>query len=264
MLNFKKYFLNYYQALKSMYVDDIAVYNNFTMVKSDIIDDGIWNFIFDVKAKNYKKYKNIFNGSKEKFGSLVPRFYVLASDKCKFLEQLKTDYNIYCEDSWFKTSINNLNLNYKAKIDVDVQQSKNKQEIIDCIMDGFSTGDPNDPYGDLSPTYRESLNKKLFTSTPGYNTYHYTATCRGGGKAISIASITICGKNAYLNNVTTLKEYKGKAISKQVLSYLVEDLKNKKIKNIIFATEKGAYTEQYYKKLGFKIVDYGYCFEEKE
>ncbi len=262
-LNFKPYFEKYYQSLKNMYVDEIISYDDFKMVRSNIIDDGIWNFIYDIKVNNYDDFVAKFNQSKQYFKNRVPRFYILKSDEnAKYLNKLKENYNLYCEDSWFNTPLNKLDLKHKAKIDVDIELSNNKQEIIDCIMEGFSTHDPNDPYGDLSPTYKESLNKKLFNVNSNCKTYHYIAKYKG--KVVSIAGITIFDNNAYLNNVTTLKEYKGKGISKELLSYIVKELKNKKIQNIIFATETGAYTEAYYKKLGFEIVDYGYCFEEKE
>ena len=259
---FKPYFEQYYQSLKNMYVDEILSFNDLKMVRSNIIEDGIWNFVYDIKANSFDDFVKKINESKRYFKNRVPRFYVFKSDgNAKYLNKLKEKYNLYCEDSWFNTPLETLNLNHKAKIDVEIKISNNKQEIIDCIMEGFSTHDPNDPYGDLSPTYRESLNKKLFDENANCKTYHYVAKHKG--KVVSIAGITLNGTDAYLNNVTTLKEYKGKGISKELLSFMVRELKNKKIQNIIFATETGAYTENYYKKLGFEIVDYGYCFEEK-
>ncbi len=263
MKNFKPYFEQYYEVLKNMYVDEIVFCENYKLVKSNIIDDGIWNFVYDINAKDYDDFVSKFNQFRKLFKNRVPRFYILKSDEnAKYLNQINKDFNIYCEDSWFVTPIEELDLNYKAKIDVKIEISNNKQEIIDCVMDGFSTHDPNDPYGDLSPTYRESLEKKLFNKNSNYQTLHYVAKL--GGKVVSIASITIKDDNAYLNNVTTLKEFKGKGISKEILSRIVKDLKTKHIQNIIFATETGAYTETYYKNLGFKVVDYGFCFEEKK
>lgn len=263
MKDFKIYFEQYYEALKNMYVDKIDFGEDYKLVRSNIIDDGIWNFVYDIKAKGYDDFVSKFNQSKKLFKKRVPRFYILKSDEnSKYLDELKQNFNVYCEDSWFKSPIEELNLNYKAKIDVEIEISNNKQEIVDCVMDGFSTHDPNDPYGDLSPTYRESLNKKLFDKNAKYPTFHYVA--KHGGEVVSIAGITIKDTNAYLNNVTTQKEFKGKGISKEILTCIVNDLKTKHIQNIIFATETGAYTENYYKNLGFKVVDYGFCFEEKE
>ena len=260
--NINFYFGQYYEALKNMYVDEIVFFDDFKIVKSKIIDDGIWNFAYNIKAKDYDDFVKKFEHSKKNFIDRTPRFYVLKSDEnSDWVDKFKQNYDIYCEDSWFKTSIEELNLNHKAKIDVKIEVSNNKKEIIDCIMEGFSTHDPNDPYGDLSPTYRESLERKLFNKQVKYQTHHYVA--KHNGKVVSIAGITICDNNAYLNNVTTLKEFKGKGVSKEILTYVVSDLKNKNIQNIIFATETGAYTEAYYKNLGFKVVDYGFCFEER-
>ena len=205
----------------------------------------------------------MFEYSKKNFIARTPRFYILKSDHdSDLLVKFKHNYSIYCEDSWFMTPIKELNLNYKAKIDVRIKISNNKKEIIDCIMNGFSTHDPNDPYGDLSPTYRKSLESKLFDSKAKYKTYHYVA--EHDGKVVSIAGMTIKDNNAYLNNVTTLKNFKVNGVSKEILSCVVKDLKDEHIQNIIFATETGAYTETYYKNLGFKVVDYGFCFEERD
>lgn len=258
MDKFKPLFEKYYEALKNMYVDGIVSYGDFKHVSSDIIDDGIWNFVYDIQANDVEEFVSVFNESKKHFGNRIPRFYVLKSDvSAELLNKLKKRYDLYCEDSWFVTPVEKLDLNFKAELNVDIEISENKQEIIDCIMDGFSTHDANDPYGDLSPTYRQSLDKKLRGQTQ-----HYVAKYKG--KVVSIAGITYSGDNAFLNNVTTLKEFKGNGIAKELLSYIVKDLKKKKIQNIIFATETGAYTEQFYKKLGFQIMDYGFCFEEKE
>ena len=83
------------------------------------------------------------------------------------------------------------------------------------------------------------------------------------GHVAGLASCTLKDGTAYLNNVTTLKQYKGHGIAKEVILNMVKLLKERDIKQIIFATEKNAYTEVFYKKLGFTVVEYGYCLEEK-
>lgn len=150
---------------------------------------------------------------------------------------------------------------YKSTLPISIQITNNKEDVVETIMKGFSTGDPNDPYGDLSPTYRIALNASFDKKIKGIDVLHFVAY--HDKKPISIATCSIFKNIAYLNNVTTLKDYKGKGVAKEVLSFAIKVLKEKKCKSIIFATETGAYTESFYQKLGFKIVDYGYCFEEK-
>lgn len=112
----------------------------------------------------------------------------------------------------------------------------------------------------MSRTYRTCLEQKFNNHLQKYEIKHFVAYFEN--KPISIASITYDKNTAFLNNVTTMKEYKGNGIAKQILSDILIFLKSKNIKEICFATKKNAYTESFYSKLGFKIVSCGYCFEQ--
>ena len=103
---FKPYFEQYYQSLKNMYVDEILSFNDLKMVRSNIIEDGIWNFVYDIKANSFDDFVKKINESKRYFKNRVPRFYVFKSDgNAKYLNKLKEKYNLYCEDSWFNTPL---------------------------------------------------------------------------------------------------------------------------------------------------------------
>lgn len=252
--NFSIKFLGYYDGLKSMYVDDIKDYKDYVHIKSDIIDDGIWNFVYT----SSDDIDNIFNKSRSLFVDRTPRVYVLSkSISSQKLEKYLQRYSTYCVDSWFCNDLSKIKLKLRSDFDLEIGLCEDKDVIINTIMEGFSTGDPNDPYGDLSPTYKESLEKKLSFG----NTVHLVAKYKGN--VAGLASCTLKDGTAYLNNVTTLKQYKGHGIAKEVILNMVKLLKERDIKQIIFATEKNAYTEIFYKKLGFTVVEYGYCLEEK-
>ena len=245
-----------------MYTDSIKINDKYTHIKSNIIDDGIWNFICYLKANNIDDINAIFNNSKTNFINRVPRFYLLKSENIfSHLSSIEKEYNYYCKDSWFCTKLNNLNFDYKSKLDIKIKLSENNKEITKLIMKGFSTNDPEDPYGDLSITYQEALETNLGKTKNDFITKHFIAYLNKS--PIAILSVTFKDNIAYLNNATTLKEYKGNGVAKELFSYVINYLKSQKIKEVVFATETGAYTEQFYKKLGFEIVDYGYCFEEK-
>lgn len=260
-MEFNKLFLGYYKALQNMYVDKVQSKKDYTLILSRDIDDEIWNFICFLNTKTIDDVKTIYEISKAEFKERVPRFYILQSEN-KDVEQIKNDYHLVCEDSWFVTDLKDLHLEFKSKLPIKVKICKNKKDVVETIMQGFSTGDPKDPYGNLSPTYRLALEKRFGLSKNNYQTIHYVAYF--DKKAIAIATLTYKGKVAYLNNVTTLKEYKGNGISKEILSYALNNISKLGVKTIMFATETNAYTEEFYKKLGFKIANHGYCFEEKK
>jgi len=252
--NFSLKFLGYYDGLKSMYVDDIVEHNEYVHISSNIIDDGIWNFAY-TSSDNTEK---VFDDSKGQFVNRIPRVYVLSKNISKLkLTYYLQKYNVYCIDSWFCSDVSKIKLKLRSDFDLEIGLCEDKDVVINTIMEGFSTGDPNDPYGDLSPTYREALDVKWGTG----NVVHLIAKYQGNVAAL--ASCTIKDNVAYLNNVTTLRKYKGHGIAKELILNMIKLLKEKNIKQIIFVTEKNAYTEIFYKKLGFTVVEYGYCLEEK-
>lgn len=252
--NFSVKFINYYKALKSMYVDDVVEYKDFTHVKSEVIDDGIWNFAYS----NSGNVEETFEKSRKLFIDRVPRVYVLSKNVSTLkLKEYLQKYNTYSVDSWFCNDVSKMWLKLVSDFNIEIELCTDKNVVINTIMEGFSTGDPNDPYGDLSPTYREALEKKIGSE----NVIHLIAKFEGN--IAGLASCTIVGDYAYLNNVTTLKQYKGHGIAKEVILNMIKVLKERNVKYILFETEKNAYTEIFYKKLGFTVVEHGYCFEEK-
>ena len=263
MKNFIKYFEKYFEALKNLYIDEIKTCHDYKIVRSDFIDDKDNNFVFDLKFSNIASFEMLYKVAAKELKDREPRFYILKSEKnAKFLDYFKSKYNICCEDSWFFTNVEKLKLNHKAKIDIDIELSQNKQEIIDTILEGFSNDDLDGQNNEIFPAYRECLNNKLSVPVGGtpYKTYHYVA--KHNGKVIAISTITTDCKDAFLDNVTTLKEYRRLGVAKEVLTFIINQLKLKNVKNIIFTTIAGAYTEEIYKSLGFQVVDYGVCFEE--
>ena len=252
--NFSIKLIKYYKALQSMYVDDVIDYESFVHIKSNIIDDGIWNFVYS-KSGNVAE---TFEKSRSLFVDRTPRVYVLSKTLSTLkLNEYLSKYNTYCVDSWFCNNINNMRLNLVSDFNIEVELCEDKDIITNTIMEGFSTGDPNDPYGNLSPTYKEALEKKLGAD----NLVHLIAKYEGN--VAGIATCTLQGEYAFLNNVTTIKKYKGHGIAKEVILNMIKLLKEREIKYIVFATEKNAYTEIFYRKLGFSVVEHGYCLEEK-
>ena len=69
---------------------------------------------------------------------------------------------------------------------------------------------------------------------------------------ISTATVIYNQDNAVLYNITTLKDFQRKGFGKQMMYYILNELNKLKIKEICLQTEKGYYTEEVYKKIGFK------------
>lgn len=60
------------------------------------------------------------------------------------------------------------------------------------------------------------------------------------------------GNKAIIYNVTTNRKYQRKGVCKQIMSDIIKDLIKLNINEVCVQTEKGFYTEQVYKNMGFK------------
>jgi ribosomal protein S18 acetylase RimI-like enzyme len=237
-LNFTSKMLAYYEAMKSMYVDKITIDDGFINISSKDIKDGKWNFAYsdsdDVDATFEKSQSRVYVLSKN-----------LSQDK---LNRCFNKYNVSYENSWFCNDLSKVKLKLKSDLRIQIELCEDKDIVINAIIEGFNLNDPS---------YKETLERKWDLE----DTIHLIAKYEGN--VAGLASCTIKGDVAYLCNVTTLKQYKGHGIAKEVILNMVKVLKDREVKQVIFSTPKDGFTEVFYKRLGFTVVEYGYCLEEK-
>ena len=74
---------------------------------------------------------------------------------------------------------------------------------------------------------------------------------------ISTATVVYKDENAIIYNVTTNKKYQKNGVCKKMMSEIMKDLSSIGIKVVCVQTEQGFYTEQVYKKMGFKEIMLG-------
>ena len=235
-LNFSSKMLAYYEAMKSMYVDKITIEDGFINVSSKDIKDGKWNFVYsdrdDVDATFEKSQSRVYVLSKN-----------LSQDK---LNRCFNKYNVCYENSWFCNDLSKVKLKLKSDLRIQIELCEDKDIVINTIIEGFNLNDPS---------YRDTLERKWDLE----DTIHLIAKYEGN--VAGLASCTIKGDVAYLCNVTTLKQYKGHGIAKEVILNMIKVFKDREVKQVIFSTPKDGFTEVFYKRLGFTVVEYGYCLE---
>ncbi len=238
----------YFEAVKNMYVGEIIRTPYAVFAFGDIIDDTLWNVAITTSEKNIEQIEKVFAER-----NLTPTLYC---NKELNLSGYKKSYTDAMMKKELKENV------YSKTFDIAI--SEEKQPIIDLIMEGFSTHDSNDPYSDISPLYRNALEKNFGKSQTGWQSLHYV--CKINGKSISIATATYQYEIAFVNNVTTLKDYRGKGIAKEIMSFLENNLLNRGVKQVVLTTEKDAYTEKFYEKLGYKTFEIwnGYTKEKNE
>ena len=235
-LNFSSKMLAYYEAMKSMYVDKITVEDEFINISSNDIKDGKWNFVYsnrdDVDATFEKSQSRVYVLSKN-----------LSQDK---LNRCFNKYNVCYENSWFCNDLSKVKLKLKSDLRIQIELCEDKDIVINTIIEGFNLNDPS---------YRDTLERKWDLE----DTIHLIAKYEGD--VAGLASCTIKGDVAYLCNVTTLKQYKGHGIAKELILNMIKVFKDREVKQVIFSTPKDGFTEVFYKRLGFTVVEYGYCLE---
>lgn len=227
------------------------------------INDYYWNYVFLKKADI--DLKTVWQKIKRDMESLnrQPVLYLMSNvehpeieqqlEACH-LEQIYTDVWMTVEDlEHFE--------NDESKIDIEISQVKDEEKelFIQAVMDGFSSDDPNDPYGTLPEEYR-SIYYLEFTD----KTYHKLEYCgKYQGKMIATANVWYKGDTAIIYTVSTHKKYQKQGTCKKLMSYLLKDLSKLGIKTACVQTEKGFYTEQVYKNMGFYEVMLGKVYGEK-
>ena len=227
------------------------------------ICDYYWNYAFlknaDVDLKTV--WQNI-KMDMEKLNR-QPVLYLMSNvDNAKIEQQLENCNleHIYT-DVWLVVDDLAHFKNYESNIDVEISQvkAKEKEEFIQAIMDGFSSDDPEDPYGTLPEEYR-AIYYLEFTD----KTYHKLEYCgKYQGKMIATANVWHKGDTAIVYTVSTHKKYQKQGVCKKMMSQMIKDFRELGIKTVCVQTEQGFYTEQVYKKMGFREAMLGKTYGEK-
>lgn len=230
---------------------------------SKFIQDCYWNMahLKNVDIHLEKVWQNIKNDMKEL--NRQPILYLTSNiDDEKVEKQLKNCSleNLYT-DAWMMVEDLKNFKNYESKIDVEISQVKEeeKEEFIGAIMDGFSSDDPEDPYGTLPEEYREIYHLEF--EDPSYHKLEYCGKYQG--KMIATANLWWKEECAIIYTVSTSKKYQRKGVCKKMMSHIIKDLESIGIKTVCVQTEEGFYTEKVYESMGFRKVMLGRAYAEK-
>lgn len=230
-------------------------YEFYDIYYSDIIDDEYWNYAL-IKDKN-ANLKKICEDIYEKMTKL-DRKSVLYSPmilKQNYLKELYTDIWLMLDN------IDNFP-QYKSDLDIKIVKV-NKEDVddfVDAVINGFSTGDKDDPYAYLPDSYHVAMLNSFKSDYNFINNY----CVKYNEEIIGTATIIYRNNYAIMYNVTTNKKYKKHGVFKELMSEMIKDLKKIGITIICCQTEKNCYPELIYKKIGFKEIMQATAYEIKE
>lgn len=249
-----------------LYISNIIENKDYNIYHSEIIDDEYWNFAY--LKNNEVSLKEIFENIKNDMNKLNrnPEIYITSNIlNNKLKEQIeKSNLQLLYTDVWM--TLDNLKQfkKYKSQINFSIHKvdERLKEQFIKAIMDGFSGDDPEDPYGNLSNGYKIALEQSFNENNSEYKVIHYLG--KKESKSVSTATVVYRKDKAIIYNVTTNKQYQKKGVCKQMMSEIIQDLRNLNINIVCVQTEKGFYTEQVYKNMGFTEKILGKAYIEKE
>lgn len=248
-----------------LYLSNIIKNKDYDIYYSEIIDDEYWNFAY---LKNNKVLiKEIFENVKKNMNKLNrnPEIYITSNILNDTLQEQIENSNLQLlyTDVWM--TLDNLKQfkKYKSQVDFSIHKvdEKLKEQFIQAIMDGFSGDNPEDPYGNLQNGYKVALEKSFSENNSEYKIIHYLG--KKESESVSTATVVYRKDKAIIYNVTTNKQYQKKGVCKQMMSEIIQNLVKLKINTVCVQTEKGFYTEQVYKNMGFTEKILGKAYVER-
>lgn len=247
-----------------LYASNIIQKDNYNILLSDLIDDQYWNFAY---SKNIIDLNQVWRNIKcdMERHNRQPVIYITSDMHNKELQEKIKDINlkVLYTDVWMTIEDLNSFKEYKSKINFKISRVDEslKSKFIQAIMDGFAGDNPDDPYESLSDGYRVALEESMKKSKSKYKVINYVGLYNE--YVISTATVLYKDNRAIIYNVTTNKNYQKQGVCKQTMSEIINDLRKIGIETVCVLTEQGFYTEQVYKKMGFKEVMLGKAYIEE-
>lgn len=249
-----------------LYLSNVIKKEHYDVYYSNLIDDEYWNFaylknnniILNEIIKNIKLDMNSINRK--------PIIYVTSNiTNNQLQEQIKqSKIDLLYSDTWMVQ--NNLKEfeNYKSQIDFYFKEVDEdlKEEFINAVFDGFSSDNKEEPYQSLSTGYRVALENSFTNNDKEYKIINYLG--KNEKEIISTATVVYKNDKAIIYNVTTNKNYRRKGVCKKMMTNIIHELVKLNINEVCVQTEKGFYTEEVYKKMGFKEILLGKVYILKE
>ena len=97
------------------------------------------------------------------------------------------------------------------------------------------------PYEAVNDGYGTALYNSFQNLESEYKSIHYAG--KYNREIVSTATVVYKKENAIIYNVTTKKQYQKMGICKEMMSYIISDLREKGVKNVCVQTEQGYYTK---------------------
>ncbi|MBP9749910.1 MAG: GNAT family N-acetyltransferase [Candidatus Pacebacteria bacterium] len=221
--------------------------NGFLVIHNDFDQTPYWNYALcterptEMHIRTIEKRMRTLQRKPAIYFPNTPSFHPL-------IEMLKHEWQLHNEDSWmfFEGTIpENLNVDQIKKVSSSVEL----EQWLTTLDASFLANDPQNPYGTLG-TYID-LARRAWKENNALGKFEYVIAF-DRGEPVAVATLTYEGTLAYISNVGSRKDYRGKGYGKLVTLYCVLEASRHAVSDICLATEEGTYPNSFYKKIGFR------------
>ena len=247
---------------------DVIHKNTFEIAYSKYIKDFYSNFVSNFDVDNKEDFNIIINEAHQILNNLdretavylIPYMKELYENRERYFN--KTDFELISTEVWQTyTDFDKLDeIKTNCEFNVTLEATQDMEKYADVVMQGYQSGDEDDPYGNLDDGYRNGyINYKDLNN--GIKNDFYFVKVNG-----EIVGTTQGVYNDELYGIYSLalkKDYRGKGIGKEVLKKQLEVCKNNNIKVAYLQTEQDFYPAKMYRKLGFKDLCEVYYYLKK-
>ena len=252
----------HFRGLQGMYFTGIQPIEFGTFLSSSEIEDTYYNYCARFKvhgndfAENWAKVKTMFSANRTPALYVTPSSDLYGQERA-FLASFERQYT----DAWMVMQngryLSELATTDKITVQPITNQDDFKESFVETFQIAYSSDDPNDPYGQLSPTYKNSL-LNSWGKNPEYKKCHYLAKYEGKPAGV----ITAVSYKGFVGiyNVGTIPQYRHLGVGKAMMSVVSKEVGRDDV--LFLQTEKGSLVEKWYETMGFQTIFYGECYTE--
>ncbi len=253
--------LHFYSTIAPAYNASVKGKDGVYYIYSPEINDEFNNFCY---LQNPMELDKHFDDIKKELTGLNRKFAVyfqsVDDQNINFIVNQTKNYRLLFHDCWMKLRTGCQVRKIKCQLEnvaFRAATEKDSEDLLNIFEAGFISCTGNEVYKypqEYYDRYKEIFDKNALKEK---HIHPYIAYINE--KPIAVLFVYVNESNAYICQITTLKEYRRNGVASNLISYCIKDQRNKGVEDFYLVTEKYTYLETFYMKNNFEEVSQGFC-----
>ena len=240
-----------FELLKGLFFDDRFETDEYILCTSKTIDDHFWNLAFIKNRVNDEVLSEIEN-----------KLHSINRGSCIYIGTSNDNYEYnknYLLEKGYEVCDSDTYMVLDSKKDIDINIDIKDVETIDeynDFMDTLSSAyndseenpDENVYAGSITKCYYDAVKNTIGSKE------HVHVIAYDNGTPVSVATLSFANGICGVNSVGTRQGYWNKGYGKQLIAYIIKKCEEMGIKTLLLSTEYHSKNQQFYEKLGFKVI----------